>query len=172
MTHDRISRTQAKQQRKELEGIGRQLIALPASALKSARLPELLQGAVLDGQRMKRGALNRQVLYIGRLLQELEDDAQPIIDFVALGRRQNREDTLDFKRLERWRERLLVEGGPAIEEFIGQHPTADRRQLRQLVRTAEREQELGRPPAASRKLFKELRKAFEADGLERNPDVD
>ncbi len=61
-------------------------------------------------------------------------------------------------RLERWRERLIVEGDPALGDFLDEHPWADRQQLRTLVRAARRDSERGRPEAP-RKLFRFLRDA-------------
>jgi ribosome-associated protein len=43
-------------------------------------------------------------------------------------------------------------------------PEADRQQLRQLVLQHQREQQRGKPPAASRKLFRYLRELQESHG--------
>jgi ribosome-associated protein len=66
-----------------------------------------------------------------------------------------------FAQLENWRDRLIAQGSPVIEEFVQQHPEADRQQLRNLQRQANRERELKKPPAAARKLFAYLREITE-----------
>ena len=66
-----------------------------------------------------------------------------------------------FAQLENWRDRVIDQGTPVIEEFIEQHPSADRQQLRNLQRQANRERELKKPPAAARKLFAYLREITE-----------
>jgi ribosome-associated protein len=66
-----------------------------------------------------------------------------------------------FSQLEDWRDRLITGGMPVIEEFIQQYPEADRQQLRNLQRQANRELEKKKPPAAARKLFSYLRELSE-----------
>jgi ribosome-associated protein len=69
---------------------------------------------------------------------------------------REREATARHHRLERWRERLIVEGDGALSEFLATHPLTDRQQLRTLIRAAQRDRERGRPDA-QRKLFRFLR---------------
>ncbi len=166
MTEDGISRTQAKKQRKELEELGKQLIGLSAAELKSAPLTEQLRDAAVDGQRMKKQAYRRQLLYLGRLLSELGEEVDAVRDFVEGGRRRDRSEDQAFHALELWRDRLLAEGDAAIDQLVGEHPQADRQRLRQLVRKAQEEREQERPPAAARRLFKDLRELFEAERAE------
>ena len=62
-----------------------------------------------------------------------------------------------FQRLEAWRDSLINEGNQAIENFLSDYPMADRQQLRNLQRQANRELELKKPPAAARKMFQYIR---------------
>ena len=58
---------------------------------------------------------------------------------------------------------FLDEGDAAFTEFLEECPGADRQHLRQLLRAAQRDREIGRPDAV-RKLFKALRTALEEAG--------
>ncbi len=49
-------------------------------------------------------------------------------------------------RLEQWRERLITEGDSALNELMSQFHELDRQKLRQLIRTANKERELNKPP--------------------------
>ena len=62
-----------------------------------------------------------------------------------------------FAILEEWRDRIINEGGDAIEDFLAQFPEADRQQLRNLQRQACREKSQNKPSTASDKLFKYIR---------------
>jgi ribosome-associated protein len=57
-----------------------------------------------------------------------------------------------------------VAGLSGVELAIARWPEADRQQLRQLVLQHQREIQRGKPPAASRKLFRYLRELQEFYG--------
>jgi ribosome-associated protein len=69
-----------------------------------------------------------------------------------------------FHQLEQLREDILVAGLSGVELAIARWPEADRQQLRQLVLQHQREVQRGKPPAASRKLFRYLRELQEFYG--------
>ena len=62
-----------------------------------------------------------------------------------------------FHELEQLRDEVLAGGPGGVETALAQFPQADRQQLRQLVLQHQRELQRGKPPAASRKLFRYLR---------------
>jgi ribosome-associated protein len=66
-----------------------------------------------------------------------------------------------FKQLEVWRERIITQGNKGIESFLKDYPRAERQQLRNLQRQANREIELKKPPVASRKIFEYIRSVSE-----------
>ena len=72
---------------------------------------------------------------------------------------QHRHDanTLQFKQLEQWRDRLIDNDKQTLNDVIAQHPDIDRQHLNQLIRAARLEKRQQKPPAAARKLFKYLR---------------
>src|SRR5690606_13844881 len=63
--------------------------------------------------------------------------------------------------MERWRDRLLTGKPEQQQAFMEAYPDADRQTIRQLVRQATKEAAEGKPPAASRKLFKLIREVVE-----------
>ena len=73
-------------------------------------------------------------------------------------------ETDQFHALEVMRDDLLSRGDAAVQDVLVQWPEADRQQLRQLIRQHQRETGAGKPPAASRKLFKYLRELQESQG--------
>jgi ribosome-associated protein len=62
-----------------------------------------------------------------------------------------------FKRAERWRDRLVLEGQAAIAEFIAEVPQADRAMLSRLVEATTAEHARGKPAGAKRELFRWVR---------------
>ena len=90
-------------------------------------------------------------------------DSAPIEAALASLHDARRHNADAFHELESLRDRLLESGPPAIEEVLQRWPSADRQQLRQLLLQHQREQKQGKPPAASRRLFKYLRELQQGD---------
>jgi len=107
---------------------------------------------------MKLGARKRQLKFIGGLLRKM--DTESIEETMA--NLEAKRDELDeaFHEVERWRDRLVNEGDLAVTELMQEYPTADARQIRQLVRNAQREQTQGKPPKSARQLFRLLREVI------------
>lgn len=151
----RPSKTQRKTAMLELQELGVELAALSAERLKKMVLPEALLNAVLDWQRFtKHGARRRQMQYIGKLMRDL--DPEPIVAQLAALKGESNAAKAEFHALERWRERLL-DSDEALTEWLLDHPDSDVQALRQLIRNARKEAELGKPPKSSRELFRLLR---------------
>ena len=100
--------------------------------------------------------------YIGKLMRNI--DPTPIE--AAMGAlhasRQASADT--FHELENLRDLILAEGDKGIQQVMERWPAAERQQLRQLLLQHQREQQKGKPPAASRKLFRYLRELQDDQG--------
>lgn len=105
-------------------------------------------------------ARKRQTQFLAKQLRKLADETiEAIRKALAHDRVAAHREAAELHRVEAWRERLLEEGDDALAEFIAAHPTADRQQLRQLVRNALAERKANKPPHAYRELFRELRNA-------------
>jgi ribosome-associated protein len=154
-----VSKTQRKKQMLELQDLGKQLVELPEAQVAAMALEPSLEQAVLEAQRMKRHeAKRRQLQYIGRLMREV--DAEPIRERLAAIEGHSAQATARHRRLEAWRERLLVDD-EALTEFASQHPGVDLQKIRASIRNCRKEQKEGKPPRAFRELFR-LLKAIES----------
>ena len=154
------SKTRRKRECDALQELGEQLITLKKDELESFDLPDELFDAVqAAGKIRQRGALKRQKQFIGRLMREV--DAEEIEQKLNMIRHKNDINNAHFKRLEKWRDRILEEGDRAITDLLEEFPEADRQQLRQLYRNAINEQKKNKPPASARQLFKYIRELSE-----------
>ena len=153
---ERPSKSQRKREMHQLQALGERLVELNQEQIAGIPLGTELLQALEEMRRIKgREARRRQLQYIGRLMRHEDGDA--IAAALERLRAGGIEQTRRLHQLERWRDRLIEQGDGALGELIATHPGADRQQIRQLVRSARREQELNKPPVASRKLFRYLR---------------
>ena len=149
---ERPSKSELKRQSHDLQALGEALIELPAAELDALPLPEKLRDAVLLARRItKHGGLYRQRQYIGKLMRQI--DAEPIRAALADYHEAKRRQTLQFRRVELWRNQLVNEGEPAIDAFMREFPTAERDVIARLVAQARDERNSERPPKAARELF-------------------
>jgi len=153
------SKSQRKREMHALQMLGEELVALPVEQFEQIQLPEELHDAVLEARRIhSHGAHKRQLQYIGRVMRSIDD--APIREQLETLRGQSRRAHAELHRIEQWRDRLLEEGDPALEDLLTQYVQADRQHLRQLVRSAHQEKLLNKPPRAARSLFHYLRELF------------
>jgi len=153
------SRTQKKKQAEGLQDFGRLLCRLAPGQLATIPCPEQLLAAIKEYNRLKsHGGIRRQIQYIGKLLRSV--DIEPLeVAYQAIVEQKSAADA-DFHRIERWRDRLITEGKPAITEFMGEYPQTDSQQLRQQVKKAQTE-----PPekkAGKRLLFQTIKEIVSA----------
>ena len=150
------SRTQRKKADHARKALGEALVALPPDQAAGIDLPaELREAVALVRKTRSHGARRRQIQYIGTLLRRL--DVAPIQRALKNIQRGDLEKAQAFKRIETWRNALLNGNDDMIAEILAACPLADRQQLRQLVRNARRDNQVGEGVSASRKLFKYLR---------------
>jgi ribosome-associated protein len=155
---ERPSKSERKRRSDDLQSLGEALIDLPEAELEALPLPDNLRDAVMLARRItKHGGLYRQKQYIGKLMRKI--DAEPIRAALDAKRERERVESLRFRRVEQWRERLLKEGAPAIRSFCEEVPGVDAASLEGLVERARREQQSG-ATHASRELFRLLREAL------------
>lgn len=155
-TTEPVSKSQRKRDSIACQKLGEALVGLTNQKLAALPLPEHLRDAILHARGIKsHGAHRRQIQYIGKLMREL--DTQPIADALECLQRQGVQDAARHHQIERWRERLLEEGDGALGALLEQHPRADLQHLRQLLRSARKEQSAGGPQPAARRLFRYLR---------------
>jgi ribosome-associated protein len=159
------SKSQLKRDALALQVLGAELLELPESDWAALGLPETLIAALRDGKRIHaHGARKRQLQYIGKLMRAI--DPKPVREHFEQLQLKSRAQAHAHHELEDWRDRLIDEGDSAVEAFLALHTTANRQQLRQLVRQARKQREHSQPPAASRALFRYLRELRKAENAE------
>lgn len=154
-----VSKSEIKRDAEELKRLGLELMELSSSALDRIPLDEELRQAIELAQRIKKEGRRRQVQLIGKLLRSRDD--QPIrLALDKLKNRHNQQVAL-FHKLEVMRDRLIEQGDGAMDEVIELFPTADRQQLRSLIRNAQKEKAANKPPKSARQIFQYLRELAE-----------
>lgn len=156
------SRSEQRRDALDVLALVHQLGPLSEAQLVRMQVPEHLFAHFADLRRISaHGARKRQVAYVAKQMRREDDDVLDAIrDAVDAGGESARQETALLHRAEGWRERLLDEGDEAISALLGEHPDADRQQLRQLVRNALDERTRNKPPRAYRELFRILRSAL------------
>jgi ribosome-associated protein len=156
--NDTLSKTRRKQISHELQALGKALGELPRHVLKQLELPETLTTALLEWQDIKaHEGKRRQLQLIGKLMRSLDDElVQKLQQRLDNDAKQTREQTAQFHRLERWRERLL-EDDAVLTEWMTHYPQTDVQHVRALIRQARKEQVEQKPPKAYRELFQVLK---------------
>ena len=159
--YDGPSKSSRKRQAHAAQDLGEELIRMRDSDLDALNLPESLVDAVREARRItSRGGLARQRQYIGKLMRDI--DIEPIQAFLASRNKISAQETDRFKRVEAWRERLLVEGAPALEDLQRWRPGIDRDEWARRVSAAQAERaRTGTGGPAGRELFRALRALFD-----------
>ena len=150
------SKSQRKRDSEKLQLMGSQLVEMPDNQLQKFSLEETLLQAIYEARRLSsREAKRRQIQYIGKLMRFA--DLEHIELTMAKLDHKSKTFRQHFAKIEAWRERIINEGPAAIEELLQVYPNADRQQLRNLQRQANREKKTNKPSTASKKLFAYLK---------------
>ena len=156
------SKSQLKREVNALQDLGAAIVKLGAKDLTKIPLPDSLANAINEARRLNsHSAMRRQMQYIGRLMRDV--DPKPIQQALDAIRLCGQQSSARFHAIEHWRDRLISEGQPALNEFICQNPQADRQQLRQLMLNASKEAKLEKPPKSARSLFRLLKDILDTE---------
>jgi len=147
----RRSRTSERRERVSNEDALAELVtrlrALTAGQLEAVGVPELVLDALRDAKQIKSyAALERHLRFTRGLLRGV--DWQPLLRRVDLVRAgfsvdETEETGAGFE----WTNKLLIQGEPALRQFIEQFPETDRRRIRQLMQNVKRSSEARRAKA-------------------------
>ncbi len=149
------SRGQLKREQQEIESFGRELVNLSSANFAKFLVSEQLVSAVEEARRLNRSALNRQLRYIRRLLNE--EDIDGIRQKLAEIKAMSEKDNVFFHRLESWRDALVSGDMSVIDTIAEQYPNLDRQHIRQLSRNAQKDLKLNKPPKNQRIIFQYLK---------------
>ncbi|KAB8311888.1 ribosome-associated protein [Erwinia endophytica] len=150
-----VSKSEIKRDAEELKRLGAELVDLSKNSLDKIPLDEELRDAIELAQKIKKEGRRRQLQLIGKLLRSREED--PIRQALDKLKNRHNQQVALFHKLEMLRDRLVAEGDDAMSEVLDLYPNADRQQLRQLIRNAQKEKEASKPPKAYRQIFQYLR---------------
>ena len=153
----RPSKSERKRNAHDAQELGLELVKLKDLDLRAFELPESLYDAIVEARRLtSRAALVRQRQLIGKLMRGV--DLEPIRTALASRGQDAARETQRFKRVEHWRDRLIAEGAPALDELMQLRPGMDRDEwLARVAAAAAERQKLGATGAKARELFRHLR---------------
>lgn len=161
----RPNKTLIKQEMAVLFTLGEQMAALSAAHIKSLELPEVIDKAVVEVSKMAHtGARKRLLKYIAGHLHKI--DVDPILARMARITNKSAHAVREHHLAEQWRDKLIAEGNEALTEFLYEHDYADRQQLRQLMRNAQKEADTQKPPKSSRLLYRYLKELLQTESEE------
>lgn len=149
-----LSKSQRKRDMQALQDLGTALSELSSERIRALQLPEGLERALLEVKAFKsHGAVRRQMQYIGRLMRDV--DPAPLQAYLDRLQGRSRQAVAQHHLAEQWRDRMLA-SVDAVDAFAASYSGADRQHLRQLVLSAQKEQELQKPPRQFRELFRAI----------------
>lgn len=157
---DRPSRSARRREALDVLTFARQLSGLPSARLDKLALPEDVREELAEVQRTpSHVAHKRQLAHLAKVMRAHdEEDFATARATLANDKATGAREAAALHHLEALREDLLGEGGDAaLTTLIAAHPDVDRQPLRALIRQARTEREQGKPPRASRELFRVLR---------------
>ena len=147
------SKSQKKREAEALQKLGVALSKLSQQQLDDIPMPDKLRQAINElGKIKSNSAVRRQSQYIGRLMRETElGPLQQAFDEIQQG---TAKANAKFHLVERWRDKLLNEGNPALTEFLNFYPGQDVQQLRHLIQQAIKERNSNKNLGSSKSLFR------------------
>lgn len=148
------SKSQLKREQLALQALGKELVELPERDLAYIPLSERCLEQVNDGKKMSRGALKRQLGYIGSMM--VHEDVTAITDALTALKQQHQGKVREFHQLEMWRDALIADDDNVMSELAVRFAGLDRQHVRQLVRNTHKEAAASKPPKSSRALFQYL----------------
>ena len=131
-----------------------QLLSLSAQQLAEISIDESLKQAVLAAQQIgSRSALRRQKQLIGKIMRQV--DPAPVRAALEIMGQQERMDKSVFRNAEKWRDRIVAEGRPAVADFSA---AADRdtEQLQALCNELSRTDHVAGRKKICRRIFREV----------------
>ena len=150
-----VSKSEIKRDAEDLKQLGEKLVNLTKANLTKVPLDDSLKDAIELAQRLQKEARRRQLQYIGKLLRSI--DAEPIREALEKIENKHTQQQAMLHKLEILRDELVTKGDAALTDLLNEHPSADRQQLRNLIRAAQKEKEQNKPSKAYREIYQILK---------------
>ena len=148
-----VSKSEIKRDAEDLKQLGEKLVNLTKANLTKVPLDDSLKDAIELAQRLQKEARRRQLQYIGKLLRSI--DAEPIREALEKIENKHNQQQAMLHKLEILRDELVAKGDVALTDLLNERPSADRQQLRNLIRAAQKEKEQNKPSKAYREIYSE-----------------
>ncbi|MDP2560710.1 ribosome biogenesis factor YjgA [Psychrobium sp. 1_MG-2023] len=160
---DWVSRSELKRQAEDYHSLGRTIMALSDSQRASLPMSDELQAAVTLANRIRhtKEGFRRQMQLVAKVLRN--SDVDGIRTAIEQFKHRDKRADLESVKLEKLRDRIIKQGDSAVNEFLEQHPSADRQKLRQLTRQAAKEVKAEKPAKSFKELFKYIKSFNEQD---------
>lgn len=152
---EKDSKTKRKKEMIDLQKIGEALTKLTHEQLLEMNLPDKLLTAIQELKKFTtHESRRRQFQYIGKIMRDIDHETiQQTLRAIQLVHDKH---TAQFHQIEKWRIELLAQGDTALNTFLNTYPTADRQQLRQLIRKAQQDQKNNKNTGGEKALFRYL----------------
>ncbi|THA06584.1 ribosome biogenesis factor YjgA [Rodentibacter pneumotropicus] len=156
-----VSKSEIKRDAEELKQLGEKLVNLTKTNLTKVPLDDSLLEAVELAQRLQKEARRRQLQYIGKLLRGI--DVEPIREALDKIENKHNQQQAILQKLEILRDELIEQGDTALTDLLNDYPVADRQQLRNLIRMAQKEKAQNKPLKAYREIYQVLKDLILSD---------
>ena len=150
-----VSKSEIKRDAEDLKQLGEKLVNWTKANLTKVPLDDSLKDAIELAQRLQKEARRRQLQYIGKLLRSI--DAEPIREALEKIENKHNQQQAMLHKLEILRDELVAKGDVALTDLLNERPSADRQQLRNLIRAAQKEKEQNKPSKAYREIYQILK---------------
>ena len=150
---DIISKTRRKKEAHAQQELGERLTGLPDSVLAELPLSDRLRAAIAEFKRLppKRGAIKRQLQFIGKLMRDCDTEA---INTQLESQAPSHKPVDTHKQTATELCRLIVEqGDEGIQRAMDEVPALDRQQVRQYLRNINAAKNEARRASAERRLL-------------------
>ena len=150
-----VSKSEIKRDAEDLKQLGEKIVNLTKNNLAKIPLNESLLDAIELAQRLQKEARRRQLQYIGKLLRGV--DVEPIREVLDKIENKHNQQQAMLHKIEKVRDELVEKGDVALTDLLNDYPDGDRQQLRNLIRSAQKELEQNKPSKAYREIYQMLK---------------
>ncbi|WP_112082481.1 ribosome biogenesis factor YjgA [Haemophilus influenzae] len=150
-----VSKSEIKRDAEDLKQLGEKIVNLTKNNLARIPLNESLLDAIELAQRLQKEARRRQLQYIGKLLRGI--DVEPIREVLDKIENKHNQQQAILHKIEKVRDELVEKGDVALTDLLNDYPDGDRQQLRNLIRSAQKELEQNKPSKAYREIYQMLK---------------
>ena len=150
-----VSKSEIKRDAEDLKQLGEKSVNLTKNNLAKIPLNESLLDAIELAQRLQKEARRRQLQYIGKLLRGI--DVEPIREVLDKIENKHNQQQAMLHKIEKVRDELVEKGDVALTDLLNDYPDGDRQQLRNLIRSAQKERQQNKPSKAYREIYQMLK---------------